>query len=333
MDQCKSLTEWRQSDPDARNVPVKLQRWTLMRLDQAYRGFFCRVKAGLKAGFPRFRGKQRFSSFGFHEFRGISLDHQRLRFQGMPGGLRVHFHRPIPLGSSIRSCVFRRDVNGWTVGLVIDASMHTSRYRDGMVGIDLGIRTFAVLSDGGFIPSLRAARRIQRRLRIAQRSLARKAHGSLGRNKARAEVARCYGQARRMRANHLHQASARLVRDYAVIAIERLNIKGLSRSRLAKDVLDASWGKFILMLRYKAACAGTRIIEVDSHDTSQECSSCGTKVAKALADTIHDCAHCGLTMDRDLNAARNILYRAGVGPGLRNVAELACVQAETSMKL
>jgi putative transposase len=110
------------------------------------------------------------------------------------------------------------------------------------------------------------------------------------------------------------------MRDYDVIVVERLNVKGLARGRLSKDVHDASWAKFISMLRYKAECAGSRVIEVDPHDTSQDCSGCGTRVVKALKDRRHECPQCGLAIDRDLNAARNILNRAGVVPGLRNVA-------------
>jgi putative transposase len=102
--------------------------------------------------------------------------------------------------------------------------------------------------------------------------------------------------------------------------VERLNVKGLANSALAKDVRDASWAKFISMLRYKAERAGARLIEVDPRNTSQECSGCGTEVPKGLADRRHDCPRCGLSIDRDLNAARNVLNRAGVGPGLRNVA-------------
>ena len=105
-----------------------------------------------------------------------------------------------------------------------------------------------------------------------------------------------------------------------MIAVEKLNVKGLARGALAKDVHDASWAKFISILRYKAACAGSRLIEVDAYDTSQDCSGCGTKVPKSLADRLHKCGDCGLVMDRDLNAARNVLHRAGVGPGLPNVA-------------
>ena len=320
VDQCKALTEWRRTDPEAAVVPLCLQRWTLKQLEEAYRGFFRRVQAGAKAGFPRFRGKGRFDSFGFRQFSGIRLDNGRLRFKGMPGGLRVHLHRPLPEGGPIRSCVFRRDAKGWKVGFAVNFPEAPQRPGARAVGVDLGISTLAVLSDGGFIPSLKAARRAEGLLRTANRALARTTRGSRGHRKARMAVARTHAKTARARADYLHRTSARLVREYDVIAVENLNVKGLARSALAKDVYDASWGRFISMLRYKAACAGSHIIEVDPRNTSQDCSGCGIKVPKELGDRLHECRNCGLVLNRDLNAARNILNRAGVGPGLLNVA-------------
>src|SRR5688500_653637 len=189
-DQQKALTEWRQSDAEAAAFPLNLQRATLIRLDQAYKGFFRRVKAGDKPGFPRFRGKGRFDSFGFAQFEGISLAQGRLRFKGMPGALRVHVHRPIVGGGEIRSCTFRRDIKGWVVGLNVKVTAPPLRDEERVVGVDLGITTFAMLSDGEAIPSLRAARRAARRLRMAQRALARAHPGSKGRHKARTELRR-----------------------------------------------------------------------------------------------------------------------------------------------
>jgi len=263
FDQCKALTEWRQSDADAAALPCKIQRWTLKRLDDAYRGFFRRTKAGGKPGFPRFRGKGRFKTFGFSEFRGIRLENGRLQFNGMPGRLRIHLHRPIPQKAAFRSCVFSQDEKGWKVGFSVSVPDAALRPGGRAVGIDLGISTFAALSDGRLIPSLRAARRAQRRLRVAQRSLARKKPGSSNRRKARSRVGRCHAATARSRANYLHQLSARLVREHEVVVVERLNVKALARSALAKDVQDASWATFIAMLRYKAECAGSRLIEVD----------------------------------------------------------------------
>lgn len=205
-----------------------------------------------QCGFPRFRGKGRFASFGFREFSGIGFENRRLRFKGMPGGLRVHLHRPLPEGAAIRCCVFRRDVKGWKVGFAVEVPASSPRHGTRAVGLDLGISTYAAFSDGGFIPTLKAARRAERRLRKANRALARKVRGSAGRRKARMALA--------------------------------------------------------------------RLVEVNPYDTSQDCSGCGVKVPKALGERLHQCARCGLAIDRDLNAARNILRRAGVGPGLPNVA-------------
>jgi putative transposase len=320
VDQTKGLTEWRHDDAQARGLPVNLQRATLKRLDEAYQGFFRRLRTGSKPGFPRFRGKGWFDSFGFREFAGITLDNHRVRFKGMPGSLRVHWHRELP-ETSIKSCTFKRDMRGWSIGFAMEVATEEPRKARRDVGVDLGISTFAALSDGGFIPSLRAARKGERRLRIAQRALSRKKRGSTGRRKAREGVAHCHAAIARQRREHLHQASARLVRDYDAIAVEKLQVKALARSALAKDVHDASWAKFLSMLRYKAEWAGARVIEVDPQHTSQDCSGCGTLVPKDLAARHHDCPICGLSIGRDLNAARNVLNRAGVGPGLLNVVE------------
>lgn len=322
FDQAKSLARWRQSDPEAWSVPSNLQRGTLKRLDRAYQSFFRRVKKkAAKAGFPRFRGRGRWRSFGFAAFTGIMFDGERLRFKGMPGALKVHVHRPMPEGARICCCNFCRDDKGWKIGFVVDVPEGKPRGTDRVVGIDLGISTFAAFSDGGFIPSLRAARRAERRLRVAQRALARKKRSSNSRAKARAIVARCEATVARRRSDFLHSASARIVRDYDVIVVEQLNVQAMARGMLARDVHDASWAKFISFLRYKAAKAGARLIEVDPRNTSQECSRCGMAVPKTLDERWHQCPHCGLGMDRDQNAARNILGRAGVGPCLPNVAD------------
>jgi putative transposase len=321
VDQTRALTEWRHCDRDAASLPCTLQRATLKRLDEAYRGFFRRVKKGQKPGFPRFRGTGWFKSFGFRVFEAISFKGNKLRFKGMPGTLRVHVHRRLPDQAPIKRCTFRQDSKGWMVGFELELPATPLRGEARAVGIDLGITSFAVLSDGNVIPSLRAARKAERRLRVAHRSLSRKRPGSISRRKARREFSRCHAITARSRAEHLHQASASLVRSYDVIVVESLQLQGLARSTLAKDICDASWAKFISMLKYKAERAGVRLIKVDPRNTTQDCSRCGVKVPKQLGDRQHECPHCGLSIDRDLNAARNVLNRAGVGPGLQNVAD------------
>jgi putative transposase len=322
FDQTKAVTEWRQSDSEAASVNVHIQHWTLMRVDQAFIGFYKRVKKDKKkAGFPRFRSASRWRTFGINSC-AFQLCGGRMRFKGMVGGLKIHLHRPPPTGKP-RSCTLTRDTKGWKVGLAFDLAEGSPKGAQRCVGVDLGIATFAALSDGGVIPSVKAARRAESRLRTLHRALQRKDKLSKSRRKARVELARAYAKTARIRSDHLHQATSRLVRDYDLIAVERLSVASLSRGFLAKQILDASWGKFLSMLRYKAERAGARVVEVDRANTTQDCSACGVSTWKSLDDRKHVCTSCGVSMDRDLNAARNILCRAGVGPGLRNVVGLS----------
>src|SRR5258708_2154309 len=141
IDQCKALTQCRRDLHEMAALPVTLQRWTLKRLDDAFQAFFRRAKARSgKAGFPRFRGKARWDSFGFNQFKGISFDGKRLRFVGMPS-LRVHLHRPLPPAADIRSCVFRREGRRWHVCFNVAVAAAEKRVVETAVGLDLGITT------------------------------------------------------------------------------------------------------------------------------------------------------------------------------------------------
>lgn len=306
IDQCKSLTEWRSADQDASAIPLNVQRWTLRRLDNAYGAFFRRLKASDgKAGFPRFRGKGRWTSFGFAQFSGIHFDGKRLSFKGMPGGLRVHIHRSMPKGTP-KSCVFSRDEKGWSVCFQMMVEAHTARAIQTVVGIDLGLSHLATLSTGETIPNPRYAKRAERESRRHQRALARCKRGSTRRKKVRAQVSRLHRKVADARATYLHQVSAGLVKRFDLIAVEKLNVKGLAGSMLAKSVHDASWGRLRQLLAYKAEYAGAQLIEVDPRQTSQTCPGCGQIAAKALSQRIHQC-DCGTTLDRDHAAALVIL--------------------------
>lgn len=319
MDQCKGLTEWRKSDESAAAVPANLQRWTLKRLDDAYRGFFDRVKRGGKVGFPRFRGGSRWNSFGFAEFSGINFDDKRLRWRTMPGGLRVHLHRPLPEGADMRSCVISRDIKGWSVSFQVKLHEVEKRVVERSVGIDLGLKVFAYQSDGVIIPPPRVARNAEKEMRGRQRALARCKRGSQRRKKVRTEVTRCHRKIVNTRDTFLHQQSARIVHDYDLIAVEDLRVANMvQQPTLARSISDASWSKFLGFLSYKAECAGSTLVRVNPRNTSQRCSGCQELVPKSLAARTHSCPHCGLVMDRDHNASLNIL-QAVVGLGGHNV--------------
>jgi putative transposase len=323
IDQCKALTLCRRDLPEMESLPVNLQRWTLKRLDEAFQGFFRRVKAGAKAGFPRFRGKGWWESFGFTEFSGVRFDGQRLRFKGMPGGIKVHMHRPLPQDSDVRSCVFRRDGRGWHVCLQVSIEAPAKRKIERAVGIDVGLNAFAFQSDGIAIPAPNIARRAHQKLHRTQRALARCKRGSANRRKAKVRLAKVHRKICNTRRTWLHQQSARIVRNYDLIAVEDLKVANmLKNEHLARSISDAAWATFTQMLAYKAERAGAHFVRVDPKMTSQVCSGCGVIVRKGLADRVHSCPACGLVLDRDHNAALNIVHRAGNGPGAGNVIQV-----------
>jgi putative transposase len=320
VDQCHALVEWRQSDTAAAAIPSNIHRWTLRRLDDAYKAFFrrLRVRNG-KAGFPRFRGKGRWDSFGFNEMSGIRFNGKRLRWRTLPGGLRVHLHRPLPIDADIRSCVFRHDRKGWAVCFQVAVQVPGKCPISSAVGLDLGLKVFAYQSDGVATPNPRVARKAEKAMRLRQRALSRCKRGSNRRRKVRCEVTRLHAKIANTRATWLHQQSARIAKSYDLIAVENLNVSGMVKHpTLARSISDASWSKFLAMLDYKAERAGGRLIRVDPRNTSQRCSGCGELVPKSLAVRTHSCPSCGLVIDRDWNAARNIL-QAVVGLGQPNV--------------
>jgi putative transposase len=320
IDQCTALTECRRELPDMTVLPANLQRWTLKRLDEAFQGFFRRLKARSgKAVFPRFRGKGRWEAFGFNEFTGIRFDGKRLHFAGMPGGVKVHLHRELPEGADIRSCVFRQDGSGWFVCLQIALPTPEKRAIASVIGVDLGLEVFAYFSDDVPIPNPQIARRAEKELRRRQRALSRCKLGSHRRRKVRAQVARVHRKITHTRNSWLHKESAGLVRRADLIIVEDLNVANMIRHpTLARSIADAFWSRFVSMLSYKVEKTGGHLIRVNPRNTSQECSRCHELVPKSLAVRIHKCPFCGLTIHRDYNGSLNI-RRAGIGAGALNV--------------
>lgn len=319
-DQAKSLTVCRRDIPEMAALPVLLQRWTLKRLDDAFAGFFRRVRAKNRTpGFPRFRNKDRWKSFGILGFTGMCGDGKRLRIKGIPSRIRVHLHRKFPPDANVRSCVVSRDGRGWVICLAVSVAAAEKREVNNVVGVDLGLKVFAYCSDGVIVPNPRIARKAERKMRTAQRALARCKRSSNRRHKVKARLTRLHTKITNTRSTWLHQQSAMLVNRTDLIAVEDLNIKNMIRHpTLARSISDASWSKFLGFLAYKAEKAGVYFIKVNPRNTSQKCSGCGELVPKSLAVRTHSCSHCGLVIDRDLNAAHNIL-RAGIGPGVLNV--------------
>jgi putative transposase len=181
------------------------------------------------------------------------------------------------------------------------------------IGIDLGINHAIATSDGQFFDSPKPLKANLTKLRKEQRSFSRKKNGSKNCEKQRIKVAKCHEKIAGIRQDWTHQISTFLTRNYRTIVCEELNIQNMLKNRkLARAISDIGWGYLKQKISYKASSAGGKLVEVNPQNTSQLCSACGQLVPKTLNERIHDCQNCGLVLDRDVNAAINILNR-GIG--------------------
>jgi putative transposase len=292
---------------------ASMERAPLRAVDLAYRAFFKR------GGFPRFRGRDWFKSLGWSDRCGWKFADRSFRAKGI-GRIKVHQHREIP--SPPRSARIKREGQHWFLLLSCEVEAAAANDNGKAVGVDLGLSSFIALSDGTLIPNPRRGRGIQAEQRRRSRALMRCKRGSKRRRKARERLAKLQSQAQRARRTHHFQIAASLVRDFSLIAVENLNVKGLARGILARDVHDAAWGSFLQILSDKAESAGRQVVKVDPRHTSQTCPACGTVKPKKLSQRVHDCA-CGYRADRDVAAAQVILHRAVRGPGAVNASGCA----------
>jgi putative transposase len=310
-DQAKQLKEIRAAG-DVGVTNFSACQDVLRRVNKTFVAFFRRVTAGEKSpGYPRFRSRLRYDSLTYPSWGdGCGLRPSgRLYLQGV-GDLKLKWHRALPADATIKTVTAKREAGRWYVCFSVELpEPEPSPACDRAVGIDVGLTTFAVLSDGAEIANPRHFRLAERRLRLAQRKLARRKKRSRRRLKARQEVARVHIHVANQRRDFHHKRAVALVRDYGLIAVEDLNVKGLAGSMLAKSVHDAGWSQFISILSDKAEEAGRTLVKVNPAGTTRDCAACGEHVPKTLSERWHRCA-CGLSLGRDLNAALNILHRA-----------------------
>jgi len=304
-DQAAMWRDWRNEDADdnpLRLLNMSAGQQVLRRLDSAYRQF---LKG--QRGAPRFQKSTRFSSVNYKPGDGAQIKDGKLYVQNV-GTLRVRWHREQPDGE-LKNIVVLRKPSGWYALLQYElADPEVSPSRNPPVGIDMGLTHALALSDGSFVDSPRHLAVAQKHLRVLQRSVARKAKGSANRKKAIAKLARQHERIDSQRRDFWHKTTRQLVNAYGAIALEDLNLAFMLRNgSLARVAHDTGLGMFRNLLDYKAASAGVEIAAVNPKGTSQACSGCGSIVEKSLSVRVHACPACGLVLDRDTNAARNIL--------------------------
>ena len=311
--QMRELAGVREVRPEYAEIHTHLLQDALTRLDRAYRAFFRRVKAGETPGFPRFKGRGRYRTFTFKDaanHNGVRLlaGGKRVKLAGI-GNVKVKLHRPV--GGRIKQASVSLDGDGhWYIAFACaDVPARPLPPLDTSVGIDVGITTFAALSDGTMVDNPRPYEMAQRSLATAQRRASRRKRGSKRRRKAVELLAKQSARVQRVRLDFHHKTAHAIVQRFGSIAVEDLNVNGLARMRLAKQVHDAGWAQFTTILASKAESAGREFYRVDPRGTSQECSGCQERVPKGLRVRVHACPHCGLVLDRDVNAAVNVQAR------------------------
>jgi putative transposase len=291
------------------------QQYALRRLEHAFQAFYRRLGRREKPGFPRFKGAGRWTTLSCQYGNGCRLcdEINRVYWAGV-GKIKLKQHRRIPKAALRKKVEIRRQGHHWYVCIEVITPMPAPLPKTGRsVGLDLGIAHFAAFSTGELIEGPRAQRREEHRVARLQRALARKQCGSTRRLKAAAKLAAARLKEARMRRDHQFKLARMLVERYDLIVIEDLEVQRLADGHLAKDVRDAAWGQFMRILADKAEEAGRQLVSVNPKNTSQMCSNCGALPAerKTLVQRVHTCCECGLQLDRDVNAARNIL-RLGV---------------------
>lgn len=311
FDQVKQIVFYRKAFPKAGMVSSRVLRSVCRDLDKAFKAFFRRVKAGEKPGYPRFKSTLRFNSFNFPVYgNGIKIDRRRLRLFGI-GRVAVRWHRPIE--GKIKQARIVHRAGRWYACFACELPDPTPLSATGeRIGIDMGITALMTDNHGRKIENPRWYRKSEAKLRVAQRALQRKVKGSKNRKKALRRVQRIHEKISNTRHDFLNKIIYGLVQNFDLVALEDLKIDRMTHNpRLSKSILDAGWGYFKEHLVGKAVSAGREVIFVNPAYTSKTCSKCGSLFEDLkLSDRWVTC-ECGLSLDRDHNAAINILNRAG----------------------
>jgi putative transposase len=326
--QSAQLPGIKEARPAYHDINAQVMQDVLHRLDKTFQAFFRRVKNGETHGYPRFQGKNRYTSFTYPqvgEHGGAVLDGGILSLAKI-GRIPIRGHRP--LQGTPKTVTISPEADGWYACMSrAEVPAEPLLLTGKETGIDVGLKVFLVTADGEQVDNPRHHRKADKGLKKAQRCMSRRKKGSNRWWKAVGQCAKKYQQVKRQRADFHHKTALALVHDYDMSYLEDLQIRNLSRCPRAKpagnggyahngaaqkaglntSIQDARWYTFRRILTCKAAWAGKRVEAIPPAFTTQDCSGCGQRMYKSLSVRTHVCTNCGLILDRDENAAMNIL--------------------------
>ena len=312
-DMNKWITKLKKKNPEFNELYSQVCQNVADRVSKAYKNFFRRIKERkqgrkVKGGFPRF--KSYISSLTYPQ-SGFKLEKKKVSVSKI-GMVNFVNHREIE-GKIKTLAIKQTKSQEWYVTFSAekdDAPLFSNNKPQ--VGMDLGLKEYATLSDGTRIPNPRISNKSIGKLKTIQRRLSNKKKGGNNRRRAKIKLARISEHIARQRDDFLHKTSYRLVNSYSFIAYEELIIANMAKNHnLARQITDASWGNFTQYLCYKAESAGCRVVGVNPRNTTRTCSRCGNIQDIELGERTYLCQNCGLNIDRDLNASINILTTAG----------------------
>ncbi|NEO79968.1 transposase [Moorena sp. SIO4G3] len=320
--QKRTLPQLKKDRPWYADIHAHVLQDCVKRVDLAFKRYLKGDSKGKKSGRPRFKGKGRYRSLTFPSIGKDPIKGNLLKLPKF-GWVKMIYHRPIPEGFKIKTATITKKAEGYYVTLSIQddtiPEIIPVNEVSNPIGIDMGLKSFLIKSDGSEVDIPQYYRKAQKRLKKIQKAVSRSKKGSSNRRKAVTKLGKAHKKVADTRKDFHFKTAKDLLDSHDLVAHEKLNIKGLARTRMAKSVLDAGWGQFLSILATKAENAGLLTIGVNSRNTSQNCSNCGKKVPKKLKDRTHFCPHCGYVADRDINAAKNVLNLA-VGHPVRSKA-------------
>lgn len=331
FEQLSRIKDLRQINPSAASIPFRILKVATVDLDKAFQAFFRRAKSGDAPGYPRFKGKNRFDSFGYQEpGNGYSVDGRRLMLSRI-GRIAVRWHRP--LEGKIKTLRITCKAGKWYACFCCEVESEPLPPTGQSVGVDVGISSLITTSNGEKVDNPKWHRNEQAKLRVIQRRVSRRKKGGSNRRKAVRQLQTHHEKIANQRKDFLNKLVHRLIKQNDLIAIEDLQVTNMVRNRhLSKSIFDSGWGYFRQRLEAKAVEAARIVAIIPPAYTSKTCSDCGFIFEHLTLSNRWVTCECGLSLDRDHNAALNIL-KAGQVFWDSTWAVTPCVSQETTALL